>query len=920
MMVRSLCGVLVAAVAGWSDVAVRQFESASDSLRDMLFWACDSSQANLSLDSTDPLVGKSSARLDYVLTPKATEWPWVGAYTGLQGVRDLRGATGIHIRLESSTGGRKIAIHLASDWYSTAHAVANVRWQWVFPLRAGVIDTVLRIADLEVPPEMAIYEKALYPTVPPKEEVLQGIVGIGLDVNLPNEMLSGTAPGWIRWDDIQVVGQTSLLPGIQPKYITLRQEPEDSVVGHPDSVRSQWHWANGASTVSVKRNSYRICWGYRDVRFDFAFANDPGKSYSAYAGLGLGLRGDSAWDLRPITRWEFAYNHSGNKRPVWVHLSSNRYPQELVDSGVTYGWEHAFYSSARGAEAAVLYTSALKPPAWAKNRTRLLAMLPPVDSILQGVTGIEISPTAAFNTSGEVVASSAASYFQVNHFVGLGMDAWKPAPALGEPGPKPTDPVSYVLRRFEKGADSLVGDDPYASDSSVALVSMDTLHPISGKASGRLDYVLDPRGTDYPFAGYFAWFDKVVDFRMPTGLRIKVNSSAYGKQMEVALASTWLPLPHTNLAVDYRWVFPLRQGPTDTTLLLADAKVNDWERSQFPYLVKTLPAKATIFQGVYGVAFHINTTTPVATAQAGYLLVDDISLVGVDTLPRGAEAKLLQVREADYNQASHPDSAYRTWSFANSASKVSVRRNLDNVTWGSADFKMDFKFQNQPGQAFSAYAGMGLGLRGDSAWDLRGAARWEFAQNTPDASRKVWVNLVSDRYPQELVDSGVVYGWEETFDATFRQWEGNVMYTDSLKPPSWAKGRTRLLAMLPPVDTILQAVRGIEFHPQPLWDAQGLLPAGGDSSSIQVNHVIAVGLDTWKPAPVRLSGIAGSRGVRQSWQRIGRTLFNRGGTALELFSPDGRLQGRLEPGASRIVAPGLVLVRSAGRTETLAIP
>ena len=922
MMVRSLLGVLLATATCWSDVEVRGFEAGTDSLRDMASWACDSSQATMTLDSLSPLAGKSSARLDYVLTPKTTAWPWVGAYSGLRELRDLQGATGIHIRLESSTGGRKIAIHLASDWYSTGHAIANVRWQWVFPLRAGVIDTVLKLSDLSVPSYMETSEPALYPTIPPKEEVLQGVHGVGFDINLPDEMLSGTASGWIRWDDLSIVGQTSLVPGIQPKYLTLRQEPEDSVIGHPDSVPSQWHWANGASTVSVKRNSYRTCWGNRDVRFDFAFANDPGKTYSAYSGLGLGLRGDSAWDLRPITRWEFAYNTPEATRPVWVHPSSNRYPQELVDSGVTYGWEHSFYSSARGAEAAVLYTSALKPPSWAKNRTRLLAMLPPVDSILQGVTGIEISPTAAFNTSGEVVASSASSYFQVNHFVGLGTDAWKPAGAMGDPGVKPTDPVSYRLRGFERGADSLLGDDPYSSDSSKAVLSLDSLNPISGKSSGRLDYVLDPRGTNYPYAGYFAWFGQPeVDFRKPTGLRIKVHSSAYGKQMEIALASSWLPLPHTNLAVDYRWVFPLRQGLTDTTLLIADAKTKEWERTQYPYLVRTLPSKESIFQGVYGMSFHINTATPVATAQSGYILVDDVALVGVDTLPKGEKAKILVVRDADYNQVSHPDSAYQTWSYGNAATRVKVRRNLDNVTWGSADFLMGFRFQNQTSAAYSAYAGLGLGFRGDSAWDLRAAQRWEFAENTPDAAREVWVHPISDRYPKELVDSGVVYGWNETFHSSFRQWEGHVMYKDSLRPPEWAKNRTRLLAMLPPLDTILQAVKGIEFNPRPLWDADGLLPAGGDTSSIQVNHVLVVGLDTWKPAPGKIvSGLdrSGSRIVR--WRMAGRTLVNGGSMVLEVFGPDGRLQGRIPPGTSRALAPGLALIRSVGKTTTLVVP
>lgn len=901
---------------------LQEFESTADSTQVSAIWGNDSSKTKLVWDRISPIQGATSPRLDYTLDPRTTPNPWVGAFTWLGRLNDMRGAKGIHIKLKSSVAGTRIGLIPASNWYPLPHENTAIQWQWEFPLPQGTLDTTLYFSDAKLPSWASSSRPDLVASAPPISEILQGVTGLIFNVSSVQATVVAPSSGSVEWDSITLVGVDHPTTGAEPKKLIWYNEDRPVVANHPDSALGTWHWSNPRSKAKLVRNTVHPTWGFSDLRFDFEFAPDSGKSYSAFAGFGLGMRGDSAWDLRGTTRLEFAEKTPDASRRVRVNLASNRYPKELVDSGVTYGWDDVFHSTEQPWSGQVLSISKMAPPTWITSK-RLLDQLPPLDSVLKGVTGIEFSPQADFLSASSVDPATAKAFVQVAAFHFVGIDQWIPAPPLPAAPPKPKDSASALVRAFEIGADSLSGDGPYANDSSKAILSLDSANPIGGKSSSRMDYALDPRTTRYPWAGFFNWFKGPLDLRAAKGVRIKLRSSDADRQIEIHLSSNWYPLPHSNRGVVYRWAFPARTGTIDTLLRLSDAAIPDWAPTTEPYLTNSVPQKPDILRGAYGLNIDVRPgTMPTDAVHSGYLLLDDISIVGSDTLKPGSDPKILVLRDYfDSAIAAKPDSVPSTWRWSSPRSSASVKRNAYRTVWGPVDIRCDFGFANDSAQPYSAYVGMGVGLRGDSAWDLRGTTRWEFAQNTPDSLRNVWIHLASNRYPKELVDSGVVYGWNDVFPGSFRQWEGQVLYTDSLKPPTWASGRKRLLSLLPPVDSILKGVTGFELSPQPDWDANGAVVAATAKSFFQINHILAVGVDHWIPSPIKqIPTSLGNRSPNRAWILTGRILSNTGDRDLEVMNLQGRAVVRLAPGTSASVPLGCHFVRQGREVHPLFVP
>jgi hypothetical protein len=487
--------------------------------------------------------------------------------------------------------------------------------------------------------------------------------------------------------------------------------------------------------------------------------------------------------------------------------------------------------------------------------------------------------------------------------------------------------ADVLVRTFETGSDSLTGDDAWGNDSTKVVLSLDSSTTLSGKASSRLDYVLSPKTTKYPWAGASSWFGGTYDLRKATGIRIKLRSLVANTKIYLQVNSNWYPLPHINRDVMWQWDFPLPLGELDTTLYFSNVTLFPSAATIEPNLTSTIPRLQDILQGVNGISFNIHSSNePFATSLplSGAILWDDISVVGTDALLPGSDPKSLVLRDyTDSAMASHPDSVLNTWRFGNSKSTAVVRRNRFQPAWDSVDIRCNFTLANDPANPYSAYAGCGLGFHADSAGDLRGTTRWEFAQNVPH-DMNMWIALVSSSYPQILVDSGVIHGWNAPFDSSYRWWEGAVLYTDSLKPPSWASGRTRLLAMLPSVDSVLKGVIGINFQVKPDFLSDASVSPASASGFFQVNHFLAIGVDHWIPSP-NARGSTTSNTSRQSpskaWDLSGRKLSNKCAAGLDLFSPDGHFLARIPPGNGRSLNTGVYLVRNdSSPTQVIAVP
>jgi hypothetical protein len=472
--------------------------------------------------------------------------------------------------------------------------------------------------------------------------------------------------------------------------------------------------------------------------------------------------------------------------------------------------------------------------------------------------------------------------------------------------------ADVLYRGFEPGTDGLSSVTTHAHPGCSSSIQLDTTAPLSGKGSALFSFSFGSNSANPVIDFTFGQLDadntwKPVDLRKATGLHFHLKtelatSPSSGTTLFIMPCSNWYPLPHILKGMAYGWTIDLQAGTLDTTLPFSGLDLRPYFKT-LP-LSASLPPSDTILQGVIGFDFQVYPTDLTSPAIGSFEL-DSVVLTGIDEIPAGTDPKKVSLFDFDDTTfaSSHKDSVPGVYTMANAAStaKISSVRG-DSTAWGTITPECTYTIV-----ASSDYtAWVGCGFRG-AAWDLTGTTRFEFAE-AASAAGKYRINLISDRYPKVLLDSGVVWGWDSAFAANVTNSDGIWLAVKDLAVPSWASSKTALLAKLPPIDSILKGVDGFQILPDLSWN--GATIPSPSSGYIRFDHFLAVGVDTLIPSALASSTTdAKAKGSILSSLRLrGRFLRNDGIQPARITSPNGRLFSVVTPGSSTVLPQGVWIV------------
>lgn len=482
------------------------------------------------------------------------------------------------------------------------------------------------------------------------------------------------------------------------------------------------------------------------------------------------------------------------------------------------------------------------------------------------------------------------------------------------------------LLSFEDGSASFVGSWLNHNNSSSVALSVDSASPISGKGSARIDYTLNPHGAgnEYPWAGPGIYLGGVYDLRKATGVHLKIRSSNDYRLLDINFFSNWYPVIGYNYGAVYEWTFEIHAGDLDTVLEFGKCDFAGWAGSTRGALAAQVPALRDINQGVLGLVIQVRSGDlpgPSDSIQSGTVLVDEISLLGIDSLETGSVPVSHSLRDLDSpSTTGFPDSVHGTWHDANSNSAMVVSRDTTKTGMGGTSIRCDYALVRDPQSPRTAFAHCGVGFDGDSVFDLSRIQRLEFLYASTNYSQPMFIYPTSRLYSQELLDSGIVYGWERRLPRGTDWCPGQILYKDSLRLPTWAKSHPRLTALVPPIDSILKSAAGIGFSPQPVWTNDTTITSSSAKGAFWVNHLVTVGSQPWtRPGGTNLKG-GNPRRSKPEIKVSGRTLYNEGLATLDLYSLTGKLEFRVPPQTHRSLRSGSYLVRQQAASRLLFIP
>jgi hypothetical protein len=410
--------LLISASISQANVTYRTFEPSTDSIRFARGYFNEGSSSNLTLDTIGPLLGKGSAHLEFKLGGIPWEGPYAGlvfGYDTLWRKIDLTKYSGIHVRIKSDVA-VNLWINPYSEFYPLPHHLDGYDYGWNILLYPGVLDTILPFRALDVRPYFKT--QPLFSSLPPIDSIFVGTSAFQATVSPWNQDSVATAAGNLWLDGIELVGQDSLVPGrVSRKFVF--KEFEDTAFAriHSDSFDGVFKYGNPTSKIRISSDTG--AWGLITPRLDYKVVPDPGKTYSAWVGAGFAM---PALDMTGLTRLEFV-DHVAATGNFRVSLMSDRYPQVLVDTGIAWGWTCQMIKDARPNVGQSLLISKLDVEDWAKTKTSLYALLPPVDSILKGVSGVRFQAMMDWSSDGKSISGSDSGHIRFDHFIAVGIDS-----------------------------------------------------------------------------------------------------------------------------------------------------------------------------------------------------------------------------------------------------------------------------------------------------------------------------------------------------------------------------------------------------------------------------------------------------------------------------------------------------------------
>jgi hypothetical protein len=216
------------------------------------------------------------------------------------------------------------------------------------------------------------------------------------------------------------------------------------------------------------------------------------------------------------------------------------------------------------------------------------------------------------------------------------------------------------------------------------------------------------------------------------------------------------------------------------------------------------------------------------------------------------------------------------------------------------------------GTTRSAYAGCGFDRK---PADMTGALRFGLSVAVKNAGA-YRINLITDRYRKSSLDSGALLGWDVDLLAGDTGQFLTLQIAD-LSAPSWANGRTALLADLPAVATALLGVSGFTIQPILTWKDSVTLETAV-SGWIQLDHVLAQGIETFIPSSfTQTTGVLRlPQRSRSPLQYLGnRTFCNASSKAVNLLAPLGKATQKIEAHQTIQIPQGIWIMVSESEAK-----
>lgn len=349
-----------------------------------------------------------------------------------------------------------------------------------------------------------------------------------------------------------------------------------------------------------------------------------------------------------------------------------------------------------------------------------------------------------------------------------------------------------------------------ATDSSTILMSCDVDSPLAGSKSASYEFNL-VSNEGHP------WFQTIMDIRNKdlrdlTGIRMKIKTTV-PLNINFLLSSTHTPFLNQIKGLGYCWWVEIDPSVSEIYLPISTIELN-------PHSDPSLPSSGqtpTIDEYLKEIAnLCIQGHNPEwMQGTSGTLVIDDIIFEGVDSLEPGISPSLCYPWWANFEQIfleDHPDSIPHTYTYSNTNSSISFRTTTENPILAQRSGLISSDIEDNPGQPYSGYAGVGILMSADGdAYDLSDLKRIEMSYKTSENVR-IRMDLISDIYGKELIDSGIVYCWEQELDPYHIPNLGAEFLRNSLSIPQWAEAHTRLTALLPPIDSVLSRVHAININ------------------------------------------------------------------------------------------------------------
>lgn len=482
--------------------------------------------------------------------------------------------------------------------------------------------------------------------------------------------------------------------------------------------------------------------------------------------------------------------------------------------------------------------------------------------------------------------------------------------------------ADVLYRSFEPSGDSLKWAYTSVQLGSRTSLQLDTTSPLAGRGSAKFGFVL----TQNPYANFTFSSDTNwtrYDLRTARGLHVRIKSD-----VETVLwlfpITNWYSMQLNLEGYTVGWELSLRPGVLDTVLPFSDIGLRAWYASQA--LAASMPSNATLLQGVSGFSFHVypaTASTPDWTSTdtlSGTLEIDSVTITGLNALPPGSDPKRLTLWEAEDTAFSrlHADSVPGTFRYSNPASsmKVGIVSADTGLGWGKVAPLFTYHAVPEPGKEYSSWTGCGWTA---TALDVSGTSWFEFPEHVSNTGN-YRINLLSDRYAQSSIDSGIIYGWDVDLASVGWMLAVNLKVSD-LAPPSWASSRTQALALLPGVAEALKGVNGFQIQPNFKWtDAHTL--SSPSTGTILFDDFVAFGIDRAVPSTRRPAEVAGGRASthRAPWNLAGSTLTNSGFESLAIFDLEGRPFAEAPPAGQVRLRKGLWICRSGKESGRLVVP